>query len=740
MSKIHLTINGRAVEADAGDTILAAARKADIRIPTLCFHPALPPEESCRLCVVEMVRGRWSSLVAACVYPAREGMVIETDTDQVIKARKYILELILSDHPLDCLTCNAAGSCELMDLAYEYGIKESSLSGQTHSYPVDPDPNPYIHWDLNKCILCRRCIRACSEMQCAHVLTKADRGFNQRISTAFGNILGQSGCELDGQCVALCPVDALSEKLPRGRGRNWEMSKTRSVCPLCGCGCVFDLNSQDRELIKITSNFSSPANQGALCRQGRFEYAYLNQPDRLKTPLLKQGGGWTEVSWEKALEFLADKTKTLIAQYGPESLGLMLSPVLTNEELYLWQKFARTVWGTPHIDHAGSAIWAPVQEILNQRLGFTGMTNSTDDLLNSSGIILLGSQLMETHPIVGIKVRQAVQKGARLLVIDEVPRTFRRQAELLLGPKPGTEAALIQGLLGALIQGQRYDASFVDRQTTGIERLKSALADRTLESVASETGLTMRDLQEAVDFVAQHRPLSLVCPPPLGGTPFDRKLVQAALNLQLITGNLGIAGGGLAFLAPKANTLGAWELGAVNPGNPELLAHLGTGKLKGLFLIAEDPAGRSHCSPDQAAALKASGIFLVVQDLFLSEAAEQAELVLPARPYSEKQGTFMNVERRVQLLKPSIPPAPETLWTGDLLHQLAAGMGLAWPQMNPDQTLESIAREISGWAGIDKTRLEQGGLQWPCANPDHPGTPILYTEEFPAGVIRLEFT
>jgi len=740
MSKIHLTINGRAVEADAGDTILAAARKADIRIPTLCFHPALPPEESCRLCVVEMVRGRWSSLVAACVYPAREGMVIETDTDQVIKARKYILELILSDHPLDCLTCNAAGSCELMDLAYEYGIKESSLSGQTHSYPVDPDPNPYIHWDLNKCILCRRCIRACSEMQCAHVLTKADRGFNQRISTAFGNILGQSGCELDGQCVALCPVDALSEKLPRGRGRNWEMSKTRSVCPLCGCGCVFDLNSQDRELIKITSNFSSPANQGALCRQGRFEYAYLNQPDRLKTPLLKQGGGWTEVSWEKALEFLADKTKTLIAQYGPESLGLMLSPVLTNEELYLWQKFARTVWGTPHIDHAGSAIWAPVQEILNQRLGFTGMTNSTDDLLNSSGIILLGSQLMETHPIVGIKVRQAVQKGARLLVIDEVPRTFRRQAELLLGPKPGTEAALIQGLLGALIQGQRYDASFVDRQTTGIERLKSALADRTLESVASETGLTMRDLQEAVDFVAQHRPLSLVCPPPLGGTPFDRKLVQAALNLQLITGNLGIAGGGLAFLAPKANTLGAWELGAVNPGNPELLAHLGTGKLKGLFLIAEDPAGRSHCSPDQAAALKASGIFLVVQDLFLSEAAEQAELVLPARPYSEKQGTFMNVERRLQLLKPSIPSSPGTLWTGDLLHQLAAGMGLAWPQMNPDQTLETIAREIPGWTGINRTRLEQGGLQWPCANPDHPGTPILYTEEFPAGLVRLEFT
>ncbi len=740
MSKIHLTINGRSVEADVGDTILTAARKADIRIPTLCYHPALPPEESCRLCVVEMVRGRWSSLVAACVYPAREGMVIETDTDPVIKARKYVLELILSDHPLDCLTCNAAGSCELMDLAYEYGIKESSLSGQTHSYPVDHDPNPYIHWDLNKCILCRRCIRACSEMQCAHVLTKADRGFNQRISTAFGNILGQSGCELDGQCVALCPVDALSEKLPRGRGRNWEMRKTQSVCPLCGCGCVFDLNSKDQELIKITSNFSSPANQGALCRQGRFEYAYLNSPQRLKTPLLKQAGAWTEVPWEKALEFLADKTKTLIAQSGPESLGLRLSPVLTNEELYLWQKFARTVWGTSQIDHAGSEIWAPVQETLTQRLGLSGMTNPTDDLMNSAGIILLGSQLMETHPIVGIKVRQAVQKGAHLLVIDEVPRTFRRQAELLLGPKPGTEAALIQGLLNALILGQHYDAPLVERQTTGIEDLKSTLADRTLESIALETGLTTQELQEAVDFLVEHRPLALICPPPLGGTPFDRELVQSALNLQLITGNLGPAGGGLAFLAPKANTLGAWELGAVNPENLDLLAHLATGKLKGLLLIAEDPAGRSHCSPDQAAALKASGIFLVVQDLFLSEAAEQAELVLPALPYSEKMGTFTNVERRVQLLKPSIPPSPGTLWTGDLLHRLAASLGTPWPRLTPEQTLDEIARNLPAWAGLSVSRLEQGGLQWPCPRPDHPGSPILSVEGFPAGAVRLKFT
>ena len=245
MSLIHLTINGQAVEASSGDTILQAAQRAGIPIPTLCYHPALPPEESCRICVVELIRGRWSSLVAACVYPAREGMVIETDTEQVFKARKTILELILSDHPMDCMTCNSAGNCELQDLAYQHGIKESSLSGQTHSYPLDPDPNHYIHWDMNKCVMCRRCIRACSEVQCAHVLTKADRGFNQRISTAFGGPLEQSGCEFDGQCVAFCPVDALSEKTARGKGRAWEMTKTQTVCPLCACGCVNDINQKD---------------------------------------------------------------------------------------------------------------------------------------------------------------------------------------------------------------------------------------------------------------------------------------------------------------------------------------------------------------------------------------------------------------------------------------------------------------------------------------------------------------
>ena len=243
-----------------------------------------------------------------------------------------------------------------------------------------------------------------------------------------------------------------------------------------------------------------------------------------------------------------------------------------------------------------------------------------------------------------------------------------------------------------------------------------------------------------MDFVAQHHPLALICPPPLGGTPFDRELVQSALNLQLITGNLGQAGGGLAFLAPQANTLGAWGLGAVNPGNPELFALLGTEKLKGLILIAEDPAGRSHCTPDQAAALKASGIFLIVQDLFLSEAAELAELVLPALPYSEKMGTFINVERRVQLLKPSIPPSPGTPWTGDLLHRLAAALGTSWPRLTPAQALEEIARNIPDWAGLSLSRLEQGGLQWPCPRPDHPGSPILYTEGFPAGTVRLEFT
>lgn len=742
MSKIHLTINGQVLEAESGDTILQAAQRGDIRIPTLCHHPALPPEESCRICVVEMIRGQWSSLVAACVYPAREGMVIETDTEQVVTARKTILELILSDHPLDCMTCNATGRCELQDLAYEYGIKESTLTGQVHVYPLDPDPNLYIHWDMNKCIMCRRCIRACSEIQCAHVLTKADRGFNQRISTAFGRPLEQSGCDFDGQCIAFCPVDALSEKMSRGKGRTWEMVRHPVVCPLCACGCLNDLNRKGTEVIKITSNFSSPANQGALCFRGRFRYSYLNKPERLKTPLLKKGNDWVETGWPEALEIMAEKIKTTQGQFGPQSLGFLLGPTLTNEELYLWKRLAREGLKTEKTTVAGSSVWAPVYKILEDRLGYAGASNPTGDLRNSAGILVIGSHLLESHPIVGIQIRQAVQKGAALMILEDKPGKLNPLARIALTVPPPQEGLLVQGLVAGILQQNRQDSSYLESRASGLKELRESLTAVTLASVSAGTGLAVPALEEALAFVTDHRPLAVVCPPPSEpGEPFSPFLAEGLINLQLLLGNLGKAGGGLYLLPPQANSLGAWALGISRPDYTEkdLLAEVASQTIRGLILVAEDPQGFGHLSADQVkqlAPLQADG-FLIVQDLFLSPAAQQADLVLPARPYSEKTGTLMNLERRLQLSRGADPGPKAVLWTGDLLAGLARHLGLPALPTTPDQTFMEITRTHPDWAGFSYARIEDGGRHWPCPSPDHPGTPILFEDGFPQGKAKL---
>jgi formate dehydrogenase alpha subunit len=745
MALFHITINGQAVEASSEDTILQAAQRAGIHIPTLCYHPALPPEESCRVCVVELIRGRWRSLVAACVYPVREGMVIETDTAQVFKARKTILELILSDHPLDCMTCNSAGNCELQDLAYQHGIQESAYSGQTHIYPLDSDPNQYIHWDMNKCVMCRRCIRACSEVQCAHVLTKADRGFHQRISTAFGNPLEKSGCEFDGQCVAFCPVDALSEKMARGKGRAWEMTRTPTVCPLCACGCVNDVNQKGLEVIKITSNFSSPANQGALCFRGRFRYQYLNKPERLQTPLLKKGTDWAEAGWDETLEVIAGKIRSLQEISGPESLGFLLSPGTTNEDLYLWSRFAQTQLKTGKTAVAGSAVWTPALSIQENWLGLAGATNPTADLAHSAGILVVGSHLLESHPIVGIQVRQSVRKGAKLLLVEDKPKPFSRAAQMTLTVALKTEALLLQGLVSELLRTDRIDRPYLESRASGLEALRAETSQVSLESVAQGTGCSLPALKEAVVFLAENRPLAVICPPPfLPGEPFDPALIRGLIQLQLLAGSLGKPGGGLYLLPGPANALGAYILGAARADftETELLAEVASRKIRGLIILAEDPQGQSHLTPEQVRglhALRPEG-FLVVQDLFLSDAAQLADVVLPARPYVEKTGTFMNLERRVQSLHPS-PAAAGTIWgAGEIVAGLARIMGLPFSALSPAQTLQELARTDPEWAGFTRERLTAAGLQWPCSGPDHPGTSILFQSGFPKGSVPLSMS
>jgi len=348
MAMINITINDRKLSTQAGGTILGAARQAGIKIPTLCDHPALAPIGACRMCLVE-VKGQ-RALQTACTFPITEGMEVQTHSPKVMDARRFVLELLLSDHPLDCMTCDSTGACELQDLMYEYGVKETRFPGEQHMYPV-ADPNPFIQRDYNKCILCRRCVRACQEINGVEAIGMIWRGFRSKPGTVFDGNLEDSPCEFCGMCVELCPTGALQAKQSLGKGRPWQLQKTTSVCTYCGVGCQLDYWTKDNQIIQVTSNWDGPANHGSSCVKGRFGTEFVNHPDRLTTPLIKKDGKFVEATWDEALDLVADKLAETKKKHGGDAIALLSSAKCTNEENYLVQKFARAVLDTNNVDH-----------------------------------------------------------------------------------------------------------------------------------------------------------------------------------------------------------------------------------------------------------------------------------------------------------------------------------------------------------------------------------------------------
>ncbi len=350
MKTVNLTINGKKIQAQEGQTVLEAATAAGIKIPTLCHHPALVPIGACRMCLVEIARQR--TLQPACTFPVMEGLEIQTHSPQVEEARRFVLELLLSDHPLDCMTCERTGSCELQDLAYQYGIKQSRFPGEQHRYPLDTS-NPFYVRDYNKCILCRRCVRACDEINGVEAIGVIQRGWESKIGTAFDGPMQDSPCEFCGMCVEVCPTAALHPVLGQGQGRAWEMTQVATTCPYCGVGCQFYLKVKDGRILGVASKWDAPANHGWLCVKGRFGWDFVHHPDRLTRPLIRRekGGELEEATWDEALDLVAARLRAIKERYGPQAFGAMASAKCTNEENYVMQKFARAVMGTNNVDH-----------------------------------------------------------------------------------------------------------------------------------------------------------------------------------------------------------------------------------------------------------------------------------------------------------------------------------------------------------------------------------------------------
>ena len=350
MNEVNVTINGQKIQAQAGQTILEVAESAGIKIPTLCHHPALEPIGACRVCLVEVARQR--TLQPSCTFQVTEGMEVLTHSPKVEDARRFVLELILSDHPLDCMTCEQAGHCELQDLAYEYGIQQTRFPGVQHEYEID-ESNPFYIRDYDKCILCRRCVRACNELNGVEAIGVIQRGFDSKIGTAFDGLMQDSVCEFCGMCTEVCPTGALVPKMRQHQGRSWEFTKVATTCPYCGVGCQFYLNVKDDRIVDVTSKWNAPANHGWTCVKGRFGWDFVHHPDRLTKPMVRRekGGELEEVTWDEALDFVASRFGEIREQYGPGALGALSSAKCTDEENFAVQKLARGVFGTNNVDH-----------------------------------------------------------------------------------------------------------------------------------------------------------------------------------------------------------------------------------------------------------------------------------------------------------------------------------------------------------------------------------------------------
>jgi len=744
MAKVTVKINGQEIEVEKGTTILEAAKQLGIYIPTLCYHPYLPLEEACRICVVEDIRGGWSTLVAGCVFPVRNGMVIETESEKVLEARKTIMELLLSDHPNDCMTCYATGECELQDMAFRYKVKPTAFeSGERHKYEIDPDPNPQLHLNMNKCILCRRCIRACHDIQGADIWTKVGRGFDQKISTAFDLPTMEAGCELCGHCIDFCPVDAIGWRCGRGEIRSWTLQPVSTVCLQCPSGCRAEYDTLNGKVVRVRGDFSSPANVGALCKMGRFNFDFINSPDRLTSAYVRNGSELTAGSVEEGLKAAAEALAKVRDTAGGNSIGVVCGGMLTNEEYYLAQKLVRGALGSNNIDNLSGPWQQMIYDGLGSSLGLGAMTNTLGEIGKAGAVLALGSDTIEKHAIAAIRARKAARDGGVLIVAHPQNVPLTKTANVHLALKEGSEDALVLGFIKTIIDENLYDKDYVEKNTVEFERLQRNIEKIGMGELAEKTGISEEEIKDAARLYASKRPACLIYGVDPKYAPQNETFYRMCAALQLLLGSVGVEGGGVNAMGCAGNAQGALDFGAIakylpgcNPVGraasrkamakacgveaperagmnwPEMFDAVEKGELKALYLIGVDPFELGLPKSKVEGAIARLEV-LIVQDCVKNKAFEYANVVLPAASFIEKEGTATNCERRIQRLHKVMASPGDAQADFELLNGLIGNL-------NPELKAESIAAVFSEAAqlikeldGLSMDRIPVEGVQWP---------------------------
>jgi formate dehydrogenase alpha subunit len=829
---INIIIDGKKIKTREKLTILQAARENDTHIPTLCYHKDLSPTGNCRMCVVEVKGSRF--LQAACVTQITEGMEIEINSKKAIASRKLSLGLMLANHTANCSYCDISNDCELQDLVYEYEVDAPAWGLKGTRYPVDSDPNPFIHVDFNKCILCRRCVLACAEIQVRDVWGVAYRGFGEQIVAGAGETMLEARCESCGQCVAYCPTGALSNKLNYGQGiaRAHQIRKVTTTCTYCGVGCQFDLVIRRNKVIGVASNSEAAVNGMALCVKGRYGYDFIHHPDRLtrprvrrylldgkkkpesrelsaevsnsknSTPSTSPGTNlwdWVETDWETALNITADKMRTIRDTKGPDSIGILTSAKCLNEENYLMNKLARQVIGTNNIDHCARLCHSSTVTGLAASYGSGAMSNSMDDIAEQAkAFFIIGSNITEQHPVFGTMIRRAVRfRGAKLIVADPRKIDITEFATLHLRQNPGTDIALLNGLMYIILEKGWEDKQFIKQRTEDFEEFKATIMQYTPEKASTITGIPVDQLYQAAEILNANKPCAVIWAMGITQHIVGVRNVIDLANLQMLLGNMGVPGGGVNPLRGQNNVQGACDMGGlpnVFPGYQsvtnaavrekfarawglwkdkgdskavkddflhelpvdlsckvgltvtEMLPDILKDKIHALYILGEDPVMSDPDTPHIRKCLAAVDFF-VLQEIFPSETSVYADVLLPGVSFAEKTGTFTNTERRVQMVRQAIAPLgeahPDWWITSEIAKSILAGSSKwvvqeatysGWDYHDTSEIMTEINALTPSYGGITHSRLENGErLQWPCPTSGHPGTAILHSGQFTRG-------
>jgi formate dehydrogenase major subunit len=771
-AEVALVIDGQSVTVPVGTSIMRAAMEAGIQVPRLCATDSLDAFGSCRLCLVE-ISGR-AGTPASCTTPVAAGMVVSTQTEKLKKIRKGVMELYISDHPLDCLTCAANGDCELQDMAGAVGLREVryGYEGESHTKQEKDESNPYFTFDPSKCIVCSRCVRACEEVQGTFALTIQGRGFDSKVSPgSSSDDFLSSECVSCGACVQACPTATLSEKSLIEIGQPEHSVVT--TCAYCGVGCNFKAEMRGEELVRMVPWKEGKANRGHSCVKGRFAWGYAQHRERILKPMVRESidQPWREVSWDEAIGRVASEFRRLQEKHGRLAIGGITSSRCTNEETYVMQKLIRGGFGNNNVDTCARVCHSPTGFGLSQAFGTSAGTQDFDSVEQSDVILVIGANPTDAHPVFASRLKKRLRQGARLIVIDprriDLVRTPHVEADHHLPLRPGTNAAVLNALAHTIVTegfvNERFVHEFCDRDAFEYWAAFVAGAQNSPEAVGLVAGVDPEAIREAARLYATGGNAAIYYG--LGVTEHSQgtTTVMAIANLAMVTGNLGRPGVGVNPLRGQNNVQGACDMGSfpheltgyrhisdeatrgmfeemwgrsldAEPGLriPNMFDAAIEGTFKGLYVQGEDILQSDPNTAHVAQALSAMEC-VVVQDLFLNETANYAHVFLPGSTFLEKDGTFTNAERRINRVRRVMTPR-SGMADWEITLAIARAMGFEMSYRHPSEIMDEIAALTPTFAGVSYDLLDKvGSVQWPCNETAPLGTPVMHVGGFVRG-------